>query len=675
LHTLLYDACSLHFIILFLDPYFVRRFPHLCWKRGTSGADYCDTTGAAAAAAEEEGSAYGPTAPPSVALPPDALAFRQQLRMRQQEHLRVGTATHRSGSAAAAFAAAAEAAYWAIAAGGAGGGPKGVTGAGKSDEDASGELFVMYGNDQDTTQVGSVFPLRVPPEKQNEWTFPRYPEGSKCGEEARRACTGSNGLAGTCACQGGLEAADFAQCVATAAEEGKGTKRKAKAKPKAAKEKRAGASAIIVIEDSDESDDTEEEEEGVAFPAGLTEGSAELSGLSVEATEGLSCSVPRSESKKESLKAGASAAGPDTKPCADAMGAASVPPVARAAGPNAVRFNDPDYYAGTDWNITNLPFAEGSLLRFLNEEVNGLTVPWLYLGMIFASFCWHSEDHYLYSVNYMACGEGKTWYGIPGVNAPDYERVLQGLINRHRDACGDTTPLNVSELMGMGIGSAERGMESGTLVHHLTTMVSPTQLAREKVPVYKLLQEPGQFVITFPQAYHAGFSHGFNVAEACNFALPDWLPHGRRAMEKYRSRATPRPMCFSQDQLVCDLARALVSRTASRLVVRDTARVVEELRAMVHYEERDRLAVERKGIRGVLVGSGPRYECAVCSCICYLAAVICAQCGKTQAHAEKKVACLRHASDMCACGPRMLRAVYFIDIPELKRLLQEATAL
>ena len=33
------------------------------------------------------------------------------------------------------------------------------------------------------------------------------------------------------------------------------------------------------------------------------------------------------------------------------------------------------------------------------------------------------------------------------------------------------------------------------------------------VPVYALRQRAGEFIITFPRAYHAGFSHGFNIAE------------------------------------------------------------------------------------------------------------------------------------------------------------------
>ena len=41
-----------------------------------------------------------------------------------------------------------------------------------------------------------------------------------------------------------------------------------------------------------------------------------------------------------------------------------------------------------------------------------------------------------------------------------------------------------------------------------TTMFPPNILLHHHVPVYKAVQKPGEFVITFPQAYHSGFSHG-----------------------------------------------------------------------------------------------------------------------------------------------------------------------
>jgi len=45
---------------------------------------------------------------------------------------------------------------------------------------------------------------------------------------------------------------------------------------------------------------------------------------------------------------------------------------------------------------------------------------------------------------------------------------------------------------------------------------------------------PGQFVLTFPGSYHAGFSLGLNVGEACNFMSKSWLPHGQRCAQIYR---------------------------------------------------------------------------------------------------------------------------------------------
>jgi len=36
-------------------------------------------------------------------------------------------------------------------------------------------------------------------------------------------------------------------------------------------------------------------------------------------------------------------------------------------------------------------------------------VPWCYVGMCFSCFCWHTEDHWSYSVNFMH------WYLLAGL--------------------------------------------------------------------------------------------------------------------------------------------------------------------------------------------------------------------------------------------------------------------
>ena len=39
------------------------------------------------------------------------------------------------------------------------------------------------------------------------------------------------------------------------------------------------------------------------------------------------------------------------------------------------------------------------------------------------------------------------------------------------------------------------------------------------VPVYQIKQTPGSFVITFPKAYHAGFSYGVSCRVPCQQSI------------------------------------------------------------------------------------------------------------------------------------------------------------
>lgn len=58
-------------------------------------------------------------------------------------------------------------------------------------------------------------------------------------------------------------------------------------------------------------------------------------------------------------------------------------------------------YTASPWNLNNLPKLQGSMLRAVHDNIAGVMVPWLYLGMLFSSFCWHFEDHCFYSINYL----------------------------------------------------------------------------------------------------------------------------------------------------------------------------------------------------------------------------------------------------------------------------------
>lgn len=59
------------------------------------------------------------------------------------------------------------------------------------------------------------------------------------------------------------------------------------------------------------------------------------------------------------------------------------------------------YYSEHPWNLNNLPIASQSAFYHLEENISGMTIPWVYVGMCFSLFCWHVEDHWTYSINYM----------------------------------------------------------------------------------------------------------------------------------------------------------------------------------------------------------------------------------------------------------------------------------
>lgn len=67
-----------------------------------------------------------------------------------------------------------------------------------------------------------------------------------------------------------------------------------------------------------------------------------------------------------------------------------------------------------------------------------------------------------------------------------------------------------------------------------------------------MVQNSGEYVLTFPRAYHAGFNCGFNCAEAVNVAPVDWLAHGQNAVELY-SKET-RKTSLSHDKLLLGAA-------------------------------------------------------------------------------------------------------------------------
>ncbi|XP_042479657.1 lysine-specific demethylase JMJ705 [Macadamia integrifolia] len=187
------------------------------------------------------------------------------------------------------------------------------------------------------------------------------------------------------------------------------------------------------------------------------------------------------------------------------------------------------------WNMRGVSRAKGSLLRFMKEEIPGVTSPMVYIAMMFSWFAWHVEDHDLHSLNYLHMGAGKTWYGVPREAAVAFEEVI-----RVHGYGGEVNPLVTFAILG-----------------EKTTVMSPEVLVNAGIPCCRLVQNVGEFVVTFPRAYHSGFSHGFNCGEAANIATPEWLRVAKEAAVRRASINYP-PM-VSQFQLLYALALTLCS--------------------------------------------------------------------------------------------------------------------
>ncbi|CAH1429675.1 unnamed protein product [Lactuca virosa] len=311
-------------------------------------------------------------------------------------------------------------------------------------------------------------------------------------------------------------------------------------------------------------------------------------------------------------------------------------------------------YVRSGWNLNNFPRLPGSLLSYESSDISGVLVPWLYIGMCFSSFCWHVEDHHLYSMNYMHFGASKMWYGVPGKDAIKLEAAMK----KH-----------LPNLFA----------EQPDLLHKLVTQLSPSILKSEGVPVFRCVQNPGEFILTFPRAYHSGFNCGFNCAEAVNVAPVDWLPHGHNAIELYREQA--RKTSISHDKLLLGAARdAVKAHWELNLLRKNTPdnlrwKVVcgkdgilsQTLKARVEIERvrRDFLCNTSQALKmEATFDATNERECSICYFDLHLSAAGCHNCS------PEKYSCLNHAKQFCSCawGSKFFLLRY--DIKDLTILVE-----
>jgi len=280
------------------------------------------------------------------------------------------------------------------------------------------------------------------------------------------------------------------------------------------------------------------------------------------------------------------------------------------------------------WNLRRLAKHPDSPLSCL-ENVTGVTVPWIYIGMIFSSFCWHCEDHYLPSINYLHTGKPKVWYCVPARQSKKLEDVMK----QNMPCLFEDEP---------------------DLMHKLCTTLDPRILAANGVKIHRVIQTAGTFVVTFPHCYHSGFNTGFNVAEAVNICYNEWFPIGRRASEIYRSIS--RQSVFEHEML---LAKWILQHTENIPPV-----LQKELTQALKQQKKTAALVTRKGTQ---TSSSPydyneeEHRCFICNQTCYLWHMKCS--------CSEAVMCLKHATeDFCGCGHGSKSLVYSIEFWKLTSL-------
>ena len=194
-------------------------------------------------------------------------------------------------------------------------------------------------------------------------------------------------------------------------------------------------------------------------------------------------------------------------------------------------------------------------------------------------------------------------------------------------------------------------------------MISPSNLQKNKVKVCTIVQEPGDLVVTFPRAYHGGFSEGFNCAEAVNFALPSWIKYSTLCNDRYRTSA--RLSIFSHDRLLWKLSYHL-----DELDKESAAMLLAELVEMYDEEVDMRKRIVSSGIHRIkemeasvntpffdenIMKTDDLRQCLACKHSCFLSGVVCAC-------SPKEVSCLRDVKELCDCAPDKQVLVVWVQL-------------
>ncbi|CAK91109.1 unnamed protein product (macronuclear) [Paramecium tetraurelia] len=309
-------------------------------------------------------------------------------------------------------------------------------------------------------------------------------------------------------------------------------------------------------------------------------------------------------------------------------------------------------------NLSSINKNSNSIFQVLQEksEMSGISVPWLYLGMKYANFCWHKEDLNLNSLNYMHAGAPKTWYAIPPSHS---EKFLQYFNKKYE----------------------KERIHNPRLLYDIVCQISPIELAEQQITVIRTEQHPGELIITLGATYHAGFSHGFNCSEAVNIAPSQWLDEYDRASAEYRMDGNLKKVIFDLNCLrlvfpwngyqprlpLWQIKSSLLNNHGSRYVYLCLLfQLYDKFKMMIRTEidSRNSILALYEQVKTVeFANKLEKYDrnvCKICSNYMFSSYIFCGKC--------LKKGCIAHQS-VCACSNPKISLYIRYNSEELQTML------
>ncbi|KAF1736563.1 Lysine-specific demethylase 4 [Beauveria bassiana] len=158
----------------------------------------------------------------------------------------------------------------------------------------------------------------------------------------------------------------------------------------------------------------------------------------------------------------------------------------------------------------------GDLLDRTKAVIPGIHTPYVYESAphFGATFQIHAEDYRLLSLNHLYRGR-KIWIVIPCTAIDVAEKAL----GRAADGCSQ-------------------------FMRHRAEFFFPEKLDKLGIPYRIADQRPGETIVILPDAYHEGYSTGYTLAEAKNYADDQWSTDTYKSCAAHCQLATAIPPEF-----------------------------------------------------------------------------------------------------------------------------------